>query len=177
MLLLNPHPQAFWGEAIRQGLWCPWRRFCVFNACVSSHRRTSQIATALLFCVPDRCGKRMCQHRAVTTPLPGCLKCGQSAFYRFPVCMPQAAVFYFRMGCLCFCFVSHHTFRCAPSSAACCLHSHLFPSPSQIWPRFSPFSPLTESSLCEPGGSFANLRHPPHAWAGAGKPADHQGWL
>lgn len=111
MLLLNPHPQAFWGEAIRQGLWCPWRRFCVFNACVSLHRRTSQIATALLFCAPDRCGKRMCWQRAVITPLLGCLKCGQPAFYRFPVRMPQAAVFYFRMGRLCFCFVSHHTFR------------------------------------------------------------------
>ena len=99
---IKPSSTGILGRGYPSGPVMSLTRVCVFNACVSSLRRTSQIATAPLFCVPDRCGKRMCQHRAVTTPLLGCLKCGQPAFYRFPVRVPQAAVFYFRMHCLCF---------------------------------------------------------------------------
>lgn len=66
--------------------------------------RTSKMAIAFLFCVSGHCGKRMSWHQTVIIPLLCCLKCGQPAFLRFAAHVPRAAVFYFWMGCLCFCW-------------------------------------------------------------------------
>lgn len=115
--------------------------------------RTSEIAIAFLFCASGHCGKRMCWHWTVIIPLLCCLKCGQPAFFRFPVHVPRAAVFYFWMGCLCFCWWRWLIFM-TPSDMPPLLQFTpiFFPSPSPIRPQFSPSFSLIGSISCEIGG-------------------------